>query len=679
MSVELVHFIAELKRRRVIRAVVAYGILAFAVLQVVEPIFHGLRLAESTLTYVVLALGLGFPIIVTVAWIFDVKGGRIERTALAGVAMRRGLTGGRLSVVLIAIGLVAAAPGVTWYLRSGRVSGPRTQPTTDPSIAVLPFTNLSADPENAYFADGVQQTILAQLGRVQRLKVISRTSVQQYRDPKRNLREIGEALGARAILEGSVQRAGNRVRVTASLMDARTDGNLWGETYDRTLDDVFAIQSAIAERIAQALAANLTPSERTSIERPPTQTREAWDLYLRAEAARSEDPLRNWQAAERSFRRAIELDPTFALAIAQLSRVVSDAWWFGFETDKARIDESRTLAEKARELQPDLSEAHMALGTYAYHAKRDYAGAEREYRLALRSAPNCAECILSIAALERRQGRWDDALASFRRSLELDPKNEFAIVEHVLTLDSMHKYDEAAAEADHQIRISAHPASAAVGRAWIDYDRGGDTHAVREALARLPPDEATDNPLDRWNLAMIERRFDEAFEALSALRELVPIGGGRLPTAKAQLRGEVLAAAGNKAAARSAFEDARAAYEKLLGTRPDDAPTVMNLATIDASLGRLDRARSEAARASALLPESKDALLGVKLSKRRVEIFIEMGELNAALSEIERLATVNAGFNFGDLQWPVFDRLRAHPRFQRVLAHLRGSSAEARR
>ena len=178
---------------------------------------------------------------------------------------------------------------------------------------------------------------------------------------------------------------------------------------------------------------------------------------------------------------------------------------------------------------------------------------------------------------------------------------------------------------------------------------------------------------------MIERRFDEALEALSPLGELVPIGGGRLPTAKAQLRGEVLAAAGNKAAARSAFEDARAGYEKLLRTRPDDAPTIMNLARIDASVGRLDRARSEAARASALLPESKDALLGVKLSKRRVEILIEMGELNAALSEIERLATVNAGFDFGDLQWPVFDPLRAHPRFQQVLAHLRGSSAEARR
>ena len=585
----------------------------------------------------------------------------------------------RVTVVAIAMFASALAAMIVAHSLPLDSTGPRFTAPAVPSIAVLPFTNLSADPENAYFTDGVHETILAQLARVKQLKVISRTSVLQYRDPKRNVREIGEALQVGAIAEGSVQRAGNRVRVTVSLVDARTDANLWAETYDRTLDDVFAIQSAIAERIARELAATLTPSERSSIERPPTQSREAWDLYLRGEAARSEGPIRNWRRAEQSFRRAVELDPTFALAIAQLSRVVSDAWWFGFQTEQARIDESRTLADKARELQPDLPEAHVALGMYLYYAKRDYPAAERELRLALRSAPNCAECLLYLAALERRQGRWNEAIANFRRSLDVDPRNDSAIYEHVLTLRYMRRYDEAAAEADRRTRISVHASSTAVDRAWIEHHRGGDTGPLREALAKLEPDEETDDRSDRWSLAMIERRFADAVDASSALPELLPGRGGQLPMARAHLLGETLAAAGKSAAARVAFEDARAAYEELLRARPDDVATLMNLARVDARLGRVDAAGREAARACALLPESKDAILGVRLAGRRAEVLIVMGELDAALGEIERLATVNAGFDFGDLQWPVFDPLRANPRFQQVLARLRGSSAEARR
>src|SRR6266852_5558014 len=311
------YWFAELKRRRVFRALVGYGIAAFAVLQIIEPIMHGLHWPETALSYVVAALAAGFPVVITLAWIFDVKAGRIERTAPAAAAT--GPRDVRLPLLLVGIGVVAAAPGVLYYfvLRGSARSistGGSNSAASKISIAVLPFSNLTAGEENAYFVQGFHDELLRQMGRISDLRVISRTSVLQYKDATRNLREIAEALGVSSIVEGSVQRAGNRVRVEARLIDARSDRQMWGERYDRDVTDIFAIQTAVAEEIAGALHARLSAAQKAQLERKPTQSAEAYDLYLRAleYANRPGAEPRNLEIAEGLYRKAVQMDPSFA-------------------------------------------------------------------------------------------------------------------------------------------------------------------------------------------------------------------------------------------------------------------------------------------------------------------------------------------------------------------------------
>src|SRR5499433_4381754 len=317
--VALNSWFAELKRRRVVRALVGYGIASFAVLQIIEPVMHGLHWPETVLSYVVVAMAAGFPIVITLAWAFDVKAGRIERTAPAAAA---GLKGIRLALLLIAIGVLAAAPGLFYYfVLRGHARGPTASgPGGNVAIiAVLPFASLGSSEENAYFADGFHDELLRQMGRIGDLRVISRTSVMQYKDGTRNLREIADALGVSSVVEGSVQRAGNRVRVEARLIDARSDLQIWSDRYDRDLTDVFAIQTAVAEEIASALHAQLSVAEEAQKNRRATQNTVAYDLYLRVLfyynlPGNQPD---NFAIAERFYRQAIQADPSFALARAR--------------------------------------------------------------------------------------------------------------------------------------------------------------------------------------------------------------------------------------------------------------------------------------------------------------------------------------------------------------------------
>src|SRR5262245_3566082 len=418
---------AELKRRRVFRALVAYGIASFAVLQIIEPIMHGAHWPEIVLSYVVAGLAAGFPIVITLAWVFDVRGGRIERTAPA--AAGRGLRGIRLAVLLVGIGVLAAAPGLLYYfvLRSSARS-PSTIPSSSAagatSIAVLPFASLNVGEENAYFARGFHDELLRQMGRISDLRVISRTSVLQYKDEgKRNLREIAEALGVSSIVEGSVQRAGNRVRVEATLVDARNDRQIWGDRYDREVTDVFAIQTAVAEEIARTLQARLSPAQKAQIERKPTESAAAYDLYLRAleYANRPGNQPDNMEIAERFYRQAIQADPSFALARARLAFVRIWTYWFVAGTPDSVAEEAKREVEHALRLQPDLPEGHLALGYYHYWGHLDYDRALKEFELARSGVP--AEAVNAIGDVLRRQGRFDESIRYRQEAVHLDPRS----------------------------------------------------------------------------------------------------------------------------------------------------------------------------------------------------------------------------------------------------------------
>src|SRR5438874_4354113 len=391
-------FFEEVKRRKVYRVAVAYIIVAGGIIQLASAAFPAWELPNWSLRLVIVLLLIGFPIALILAWAFDVTSQGIKATpavAAPGSHLRRNI------IMLVATGIIISAAAGFFLLPRAAAH------KIDKSIAVLPFENLSDEKENAYFADGIQDDILTNLSKIGDLKVISRTSVMSYRGKVPNLREIGKTLGVSAILEGSVRRAGNRVRVNVQLIDANTDEHLWANDYDRDLTDVFAIQTDLAQKIASELQAKLSPTEKAQIENKPTQNSEAYLAFVHAHDlwSSSYEDTEKLKQGEQMYQRAIELDPNFALAFARYSQLES---WFvhSFEGVPARREKARGLAKRALELQPELPEAHLAQGFVNYYVDNDFAAAAREFEIAQRGLPNEAEVYLALGAIQRRQGKW---------------------------------------------------------------------------------------------------------------------------------------------------------------------------------------------------------------------------------------------------------------------------------
>src|SRR3989475_2996976 len=409
-------FFEEVQRRKVYRVAAAYIIAAGFIIQIGSAVFPAWELPNWAFRLVVVLLLIGFPIALILAWAYDVTPQGIRATpapTTSGSHRRRNL------IMLIAIGVIISA-GAGFFLLP-RASARKI----DKSIAVLPFQNLSDEKENAYFADGIQDDILTNLSKIGDLKVISRMSVMTYRgDGARNAREIGKALGVATLLEGSVRRAGNRVRVSVQLINANNDEHIWAEDYDRDLTDVFALQTDLAHKIASSLQAKLSQSEKARIDRMPTQNPDAYLLFIQAhDHANRPDMFREASfKAEQLFEQAIKLDPNFAAAFAGLSKV--ESWiYHSFEPTPARREKARFNADQALRLQPDLAEGHLALGFSYYYGDRDYERALTEFEIAKRDLPNEAQAYMAIGAIQRRQGKWKESTANFEKSVALDPKN----------------------------------------------------------------------------------------------------------------------------------------------------------------------------------------------------------------------------------------------------------------
>src|ERR1700756_3133268 len=414
-------FFEEVQRRKVYRVAAAYIIAAGFIIQIGSAVFPAWELPNWAFRLVVVLLLIGFPIALILAWAYDVtpQGIRTTPTPTTPGSHRR-----RNVIMLIGIGVIISA-GAGFFLLPG-VSARKI----DKSIAVLPFQNLSDEKENAYFADGIQDDILTNLSKIGDLKVISRMSVMSYRgDGARNAREIGKALGVAALLEGSVRRAGNRVRVNVQLINANNDEHIWAEDYDRDLTDVFAIQTDLAQKIASSLQAKLSANEKERLDRRPTQNSDAYLLFIQAhDYANRPDHFRDTSLkAEDLFQQAIKLDPKFAAAFAGLSMVQS--WiYHSFDPLPARREKARTAANEALRLQPDLPEAHLALGFSYYYGDRDYERALAEFEIAKRGLPNEAQAYMAIGAIQRRQGRWVESTANLEKAAELDPKNSLVLL-----------------------------------------------------------------------------------------------------------------------------------------------------------------------------------------------------------------------------------------------------------
>src|SRR6478736_4153450 len=408
------NFFEELQRRKVYRVAAAYIIAAGFIIQIGSAVFPAWELPNWTLRLVVVLLLAGFPVALILAWAYDVTPQGIQATpASPGTHRRRNI------IALTAIGLtISAVSGFFLFPRaSGRI--------VEKSIAVLPFQSLSDEKENAYFADGIQDDILTNLSKIGELKVISRMSVMSYRgEGTRNAREIGKALGVATLVEGSVRRVGNRVRVNVQLIDASNDEHIWAEDYDRDLTDVFAIQTDLAQKIASALQAKLSPDEKERLDRRPTEDSKAYLLYVQAhDYANRPDRLRETSLkAQELYEQTIKLDPNFALAFAGLSTV--ESWMYhSYEPTAVRRENARRNADEALRLQPDLPEGHLALGFSYYYGDRDYERALVEFDVARRALPNEANAYMAIGAIQRRQGKWAESTANLEKAAALDPKN----------------------------------------------------------------------------------------------------------------------------------------------------------------------------------------------------------------------------------------------------------------
>src|SRR5437899_841847 len=403
-------FFAELQRRKVYRVAAAYIIAAGFIIQIGSAIFPAWELPNWTLRLVVVLLLVGFPVALILAWAYDVTPQGIQVTAkVPGVHWRRNI------ITLLAAGLAVSA--VAGFFLFPRASGRNVEK----SIAVLPFQSLSDEKENAYFADGMQDDILTNLSKIGDLKVISRMSVMSYRGTgARNAREIGKTLGVATLLEGSVRRIGNRVRVNVQLINADNDEHIWAEDYDRDLTDVFAIQSDLAKKISATLQAKLSPNEKARLDRRPTENPDAYLLFIQAEpyATRPDMFRDDSRKAEQLYEQAIKLDPNFAAAFARLSMVESWAY-HTFDPTSARRERARLTADQALRLQPDLPEGHLALGFSYYYGDRDYERALAEFEIAKRGLPNEAQAYMAIGAIQRRQGKWTESTANFERATTL--------------------------------------------------------------------------------------------------------------------------------------------------------------------------------------------------------------------------------------------------------------------
>ena len=562
---------------------------------------------------------------------------------------------------LVALGVVI---GVMFWERES----PRPLPA---GIAVLPFENLSADPQNAFFADGVQDEILNDLAKIADLKVISRTSVLQYKSgEKRNLRQIGNELRVAHVVEGSVQRDANRVRVTAQLIDARTDTHLWAERYDRPLNDVFAIQSEIAKAIAGQLRAKLSPRTKSAIEERPTKDLAAYDLYVRAESLVTKGVfnLANLFEPARLLDQAIARDQDFFLAYCLLARVHSTLYLI-YDHTPARRDLADRAVKSALHLRPEAGETHLERARYL-RCNLDYNNARSELALARSTLPNNAQVFELTALIDDRQGRWNQAVRNWEKTLDLDPHNLSNLRELAADYLFMRRFAEAVAIVDRAIALAPEDAQLRAHRAWLDLAWRADPKPLRKIFPAMINENPSAAQLagEVWlDLALCER------DPVLAERALATIGGvgfnqNQLFISATFLKACVARAFGDDAAARNAFSTARAEVERTVRERPDEGPPLCMLGLIDAGLGRKEEAIREGRRASALLPVTKDAINGAEIMQYLGLIYAWTGEKDLAINQLAATLQVPSLLSYGELRLhPFWDPLRGDPRFEKLV------------
>jgi TolB-like protein/Tfp pilus assembly protein PilF len=543
------------------------------------------------------------------------------------------------------------------------------------SIAVLPFENLSGDRENTFFADGIQDDILTKLAKIADLKVISRTSVMQYRG-KQNAREIGNALRVSHLLEGSVRRNAARIRLNAQLIDTRTDTHVWAEEYDRDLTDVFAIQSEIAKTIADQLQAKLSPREEKAIERPPTSDIRAFDLYTRAQnillSASNRTKAELLQAVD-LLNQAVEGDPSFLQAYCQLAYAHDALYFFGNDHTAARLALAEAAIQAASRLQPDAGETHLARAQNLYWGYRDYDSASAELEIARQSLPNDARIFGVAGLIQRRQGHWEESTRNLERAAELDPR-DIETLQMGLGANYMflRRYAEQKSVLVRALAIEPNDATTKVLLATVDFDSKADTrplHQMIDSIRATNPAAVRGHTALNWLIcALAERDAAAAKTALSTIGENPHLGGDNVQFPRPFAEGVIACITKDESKAQAAFTAARAEQEKIVRAQLNYGPALCVLGLIDAGLGRKDDALREGQRAVELLPVEKDAMVGSAMVKYLAMIAAWVGDKDLACEQLASIIRRPSSLSYGQLKLlPFWDPLRGDPRFEKLV------------
>ncbi|HEX8490883.1 MAG TPA: hypothetical protein VF626_07695, partial [Chthoniobacterales bacterium] len=612
-----------------------------------------------SLRLVIILLLIGFPISLILAWALEVTPQGIRATPQLPMAPRRK----RNVIALVAIGVVVSAAAGIFLLP--RASARKL----DKSIAVLPFDSFSEDKENAFFADGIQDDILTNLSKIGDLRVISRTSVMPYRGKEKNVREIGKALGVSTLLEGSVRKDGNRVRVNVQLINAANDEHIWSEVYDRDLTDVFAIQTDLAQKIAKELQAKLSPSEKAQMSRKPTENGEAYLAFVQAHTLhRHLDDNEKLLQAEQLYERALHLDGNFALAAAQLSRL--ESWIYrSMDPTPSRKEKARSLAERALALQPDCPEGHLARGFSYYYGERDYENALKEFAIAQRGLPNDAEVYLAIGAIQRRQGKWNESNSNLEKAVSLNPNDTWPLQNLALNYEVQKNFDAANRTVDRALKLDPDSLGLWSIKAQMAIAANGNLEVAKQVVANLKPEHAKGYLAgSAVQILFLQRKFAEGLRAAEQINDDVLAKDPEALPMKYTVIGIGKKVLGDEAGAREAFLTAKRFAEKYVSDAPNEAARHSKLAAVLAWLGEKEAAIAEGIRATELLPENVDAFDGPKMTEALAEVYCIVGEQDKAIVLLDHLLSRPSFVTVASLKvMPMWDWLRQNPRFAELL------------
>jgi TolB-like protein/Tfp pilus assembly protein PilF/phage shock protein PspC (stress-responsive transcriptional regulator) len=668
-------FFGELKRRNVYKVAVAYVVAGWALAQGIAQVFPVFDVPPWIIRLVVVLIVIGFPVALVCAWAFEITPQGIKRTEDVDVTKQHTVHGPWIYIVL-----VAAAVSISLFFL-GRYTAPNriTSANENKSIAVLPFATLSDDRNDAYFADGVQDQILTNLAKVSDLKVISHTSVRQYKTgAERNVREIGRQLGVAYIMEGSVQRARDRLRINAELIDARTDSHIWAETYDRTAADLFAIQSELAQSIVTQLKAKLSPQQKAAIEERPTQDLDAFELYLQAKTIidsyiNATDVRAALLQALKSLEEAIKRDPNFVSAYCYVARANGLLYFFDLDPTPDRITLAENAVNNALRLRPDSAEAHFARADYLFRCLRDYDRALEELAIARPGLPNSSPFFILSGYINRRRNNFLQAERDFSTAFAIDPRNPNAYNLLADTYVLERRLPEAVRVSDNVLAAGETDPIVYYRRASAIQSGTGDIGPLRDVLAKYPDMEFAggQTPTRVW-ISMLDRDYARAEKFLtdSPRKDFQDIDFS-FYFPKSWYEAMIAREKGDAAKATAAFRECREILTQRLVVKPEHARTIAVLAQVDANLGEKDLAISEAQHAIDLMPVSKDIYDGALVLEGLAQVYTWTGDRDRAIEVLQKLLTMPGYTNYGRLKLhPLWAPLRGDPRFEKLVASL---------